>query len=163
VDYQSWLRPWSKAAILLLTLIIVGFAGKVVDYYRLNQEEAALRAQFTQEYQQFNPNASTDIVDPMAIVNSMKRSLGTATAPQVFLPSIRELATAMQQYSEAQIEAVSYRAGVVDIRVISPDVETVGNIQKALNASGRFVASIQSTDKVADRINSRIQIREAGS
>jgi exo-beta-1,3-glucanase (GH17 family) len=68
----------------------------------------------------------------------------------------------MQQNAEAKVEAVSYRAGVVDIRVISPDVETVGNIQKALSASGRFVASIQSTDKVADRINSRIQIREAG-
>ena len=162
-DYGSWLRPWSKAAILLLTLVIIGFAGKGADYYRLTQEEAALRAQFTQEYQQFNPNASTDIVDPMAIVNSMKRSLGTGTAPQVFLPSIRELATAMRQNSEAKVEAVSYRAGVVDIRVISPDVETVGNIQKALSASGRFVASIQSTDKVADRINSRIQIREAGS
>jgi general secretion pathway protein L len=161
-DYGSWLRPWSKAAILLLTLVIIGFAGKGVDYYRLTQEEAALRAQFTQEYLQFNPNASTDIVDPMAIVNSMKRSLGTGTAPQVFLPSIRELATAMQQNAEAKVEAVSYRAGVVDIRVISPDVETVGNIQKALSASGRFVASIQSTDKVADRINSRIQIREAG-
>ncbi len=162
-DYGSWLRPWSRAAILLLTLVIVGFASKGVDYYRLAQEEGVLREQFTQQYLQFNPNASADIVDPMGVVNSLKRSLGTGTAPQVFLPSIRELATAMQQNSEAKVEAVSYRAGVVDIRVISPDVETVGNIQKALSASGRFAASIQSTDKVADRINSRIQIREAGS
>jgi len=160
-DYGSWLRPWSKAAILLLSLAIVGFAAKGVDYYRLSQEEAALSAQFAEEYRRFNPNASSDIVDPVAVVNSMKRSLGTTTAPQVFLPSIRELAAAMQQYSDAKIEAVSYRAGIVDIRVISPDVETVGNIQKAISASGRFVASIQSTDKVADRINSRIQIREA--
>ena len=43
------------------------------------------------------------------------------------------------------------------------DVETVGNIQKSIGESGKFVASIQSTDRVADRINSRIQIREAGS
>ena len=162
-DYGSWLQPWSKAAILLLMLIVVGFAGKGVDYYRLTQDEAALREQFTQEYLLFNPNASTDIVDPIAVVSSMKRSLGTATAPQVFLPSLRELAAAMQANSNARIEAVSYRAGVIDIRVVSPDVETVGNIQKAISASGRFAASIQSTDKVADRINSRIQIREAGS
>jgi general secretion pathway protein L len=162
-DYGSWLQPWSKAAILLLTLIVVGFAGKGVDYYRLTQDEAALREQFAQEYLLFNPNASTDIVDPIAVVSSLKRSLGTATAPQVFLPSLRELAAAMQANSNAKIEAVSYRAGVIDIRVVSPDVETVGNIQKAISASGRFTASIQSTDKVADRSNSRIQIREAGS
>ena len=162
-DYGSWLRPWSKAAILLLTMMLIGFAGKGVDYYRLTQQEAELRAQFTQEYLMFNPNASTDIVDPVAVVNSMKRSLGTATAPQVFLPSLRELAAAMQQNSSAKIEAVSYRAGMIDIRVVSPDVETVGNIQKAISASGHFSASIQSTDKVADQINSRIQIRETGS
>jgi type II secretion system protein L len=162
-DYGSWLQPWSKVAILLLVMIVIGFAGKGVDYYRLTQEEAALREQFTQEYLFFNPNASTDIVDPIAVVNSLRRSLGTATAPQVFLPSLRELAAAMQANSNAKVEAVSYRAGVIDIRVVSPDVDTVGKIQKAISASGRFTASIQSTDKVADQINSRIQIREAGS
>ena len=69
----------------------------------------------------------------------------------------------MAQNEAASIEAISYRAGVIDVRVTSPDVETVGNIQKAISASGQFAASIQSTDRVADRINSRIQIREAGS
>ncbi len=162
-DYGSWLRPWSKAAILLLALTIIGFVGKGADYYRLVQEEASLRAQFAQEYRQLNPNASAEIVDPLAVVSSMKRAMGTSTVPQVFLPSLQELANAMEQHSTAKVEAVSYRAGIVDVRVVSPDVETVGNIQESISASGRFRASIQSTDKVADRINSRIQIREAGS
>ncbi len=161
-DYGSWLRPWSKVAALLVVMLVIGMTGKGVDYYRLTQDEEALRAQFTQEYLLFNPNASSDIADPVAVVNSMKRSLGTATAPQVFLPSLRQLAAAMRQNSNAQVESVSYRAGVVDIRVVSPDVETVGEIQKAIGESGQFAASIQSTDKVADQINSRIQIREAG-
>ena len=162
-DYGSWLQPWSKAAILLLMLIVVGFAGKGVDYYRLTQDEAALREQFTQEYLLFNPNASTDIVDPIAVVSSMKRSLGTATAPQVFLPSVLQLSVALRQNTEAKVETVSYRAGVFDVRVTSPDVETVGKLQEAIAATGQFTASIQSTDKVDDRITSRIQIREAGS
>jgi hypothetical protein len=148
---------------LLLALVIVGFAGKGVDYYRLTQAETELRERFTQEYSAIIPGDSRNVVDPVAAVNSIKRSLGTSTAPQVFLPSIRELSAAMAKNSSAKVEAVSYRAGVVDVRIISPDVETVGNIQKAISASGRFDASIQSTDKVADQINSRIQIREAGS
>lgn len=160
-DYGSWLRPWSKAAILLLGLALVGYAAKGVDYYRLTQEEAALRAQFTEEYALVRPGESRGVADPVAAVNSIKRSLGTNMAPQVFLPSILELSVAMSGKSDAKVEAVSYRAGVVDVRVTSPDVETVGDIQKALTSSGRFAASIQSTDKVADRINSRIQIREA--
>ena len=162
-DYGSWLRPWSKAAMLLFALLIVGFVGKGVDYYRLSQEEAALREQFAQEYGLISPGDNRAVVDPVAAVNSIKRSLGTGTAPQIFLPSIRELSAAMAKNSSAQVETVSYRSGVVDVRVTSQDDETVVNIQKAISASGRFEARILSSNRVADRISSRIQILEAGS
>jgi general secretion pathway protein L len=162
-DYGSWLRPWRRAAMLLLGLIIVGFASKGVDIYRLTQEETALRVQFELDFQQIRPGDAREILDPVAAVNSIKRGFGTATAPEVFLPSLKVLSTAMAQNSNAEIEAISYRAGVIDVRVTTSDVETVGNIQKTISDSGRFTASIQSTDKVADRINSRIQIRETDS
>ncbi len=162
-DYGSWLRPWSKAAALLLVLVVIGFAGKGVDYYRLSKLETELQEQFTQELRQIRPVDTGEVLDPIGAINSIKRSLGAGNASPVFLQSLRELSNAMAQNSNASVEAVSYRAGVIDVRVSSSDVETVGNIQKAISASGQFVASIQSTDRVADRINSRIQIREAGS
>jgi general secretion pathway protein L len=162
-DYGSWLRPWSRAAVLLAGLVIVLFAAKGADYWRLTQEEAALQAQFTEAWQQIRPGNSGPVMDPVGAVNSIKRSLGATTATPVFLASLHELSNAMAQNASASVEAISYRAGVIDVRVTSPDVETVGNIQKSIDASGQFAASIQSTDRVADRINSRIQIREAGS
>ena len=162
-DYGSWLRPWRTAALLLLGLVVVGFAGKGVDYYRLTQEDAALRTQFNQEFQQIRPGDTREILDPVAAVNSLRRGLGQGTAQPVFLDSLRELAAAMRSTENATVESLSYRAGVIDIRITSTDVETVGEIQQKIGASGQFVASIQSTDRVADRINSRIQIREAGS
>ena len=162
-DYGSWLRPWSKAAMLLLAFLIVGFAGKGVDYYRLTQEEAALREQFAEAYAVFRPGDTGVIADPLQRVESLRRMLGTSAAPQVFLPSVLQLSVALRQNTEAKVETVSYRAGVFDVRVTSPDVETVGKLQEAIAATGQFTASIQSTDKVDDRITSRIQIREAGS
>jgi general secretion pathway protein L len=162
-DYGSWLRPWKKTAALLLGLVIVGFAGKGVDYYRLTKLETELRDQFTQEFRQIRPGDTGEVLDPVGAVNSIKRSLGAGITSPIFLQTLRELSNAMAQNSNASIEAISYRAGIIDVRVSSADVETVGNIQKAIGASGQFVASIQSTDRVADRINSRIQIREAGS
>ena len=162
-DYGSWLRPWSTAAVLLLSLVIIAFAGKGVDLYRLTQEEASLQAQFAEEFQQLRPGDTRAVADPIAAVNSLKRGLGGGTTQPVFLDSLRELALAIRANENATVESLSYRAGVVDIRVTSTDVETVSEIQKMIAASGQFVASIQSTDRVADRINSRIQIREAGS
>jgi general secretion pathway protein L len=162
-DYGSWIRPWRNAAILLLSLVVIGFAGKGVDYYRLTQDEAALRAQFMEEFQQIRPGDTREILDPVAAVNSIKRGLGSGTAQPVFLDSLRELAVAMRANENASVESLTYRAGVIDIRVTSTDVETVGEIQKMIGASGQFIASIKSTDRIADRIDSRIQIREAGS
>ena len=148
---------------LLLSLAIVGMSLKGVDYYRLQQEKSELQAQFMTQYRALRPNDTRDIVDPLGIVNSLLREMGGTTAPQVFLPSLRELGAALAANSEARIEAISYRAGVIDLRLTAPDVATLDGIQKAVSSSGRFRASIQSTDQVADRINGRIQIRESGS
>ena len=82
---------------------------------------------------------------------------------QVFLPSLQQLGSALQQNKSAEIEAISYRAGVIDVRLTAPDVATLDNIQKIVSTSGRFSASIQSTDQVGDKVSSRIQIRETGA
>ena len=148
---------------LLLGLAVMAVAMKGVDYYRLLQDESSLRAQFNAEYRLIRPGDTREILDPVATVVSLRRSVGGSAAPQVFLPSLRELGAAMSENSAAQIETISYRAGVIDLRLTAPDVATLDNIQKAVSASGRFQASIQSTDQVADKINGRIQIRESGS
>lgn len=157
-------RPWRYAAALLLGLVLLGIAGKSVDNYRLALEESALKEQFITEYRQIRPDDTRDITDPLGMVNSVRRSLGGSdVAFQVFLPSLQQLAQALQQNPSADIEAISYRAGVVDVRLSAPDVATLDSIQRSVSASSRFKASIQSTDQVGDKVNSRIQIVEDGS
>ena len=140
--------------------------GKVMaaDVVTLDgQEVAALEAQFTEEYRQIRPDDTREVVDPVATVNSLRRSFGTPAATTVFLPSLEELGQALQQNEAADIEAISYRAGVIDVRLNAPDVATLDSIQRSVSSSGRFRASIQSTDQVGDKVSSRIQIRESGS
>ncbi len=162
-EFGTAFRPWRNAALLLIALAVVGLVAKGADYMRLSRQEAALREQFTTEYREIRPNDTREVMDPVGTVNSIRRSLGTPTAPQVFLPSLEALGKALQQHSATEVEAISYRAGVVDVRLTAPDVATLDNIQKLVSASGRFTASIQSTDQVGDKVNSRIQIREAGA
>lgn len=162
-DFAALLRPWRYAAILLLALGITAFAAKVVDYYRLGQEEAALQQQFAEMYALVRPGDSRALADPMAAVNSLRRSLGGPAAVHIFLPSLQQLGSALQQNNSAQIEAISYRAGVIDVRLTAPDVATLDRIQKSVSSSGRFSASIQSTDQEGGKISSRIQIKEVGA
>lgn len=159
-EYATIFKPWKAAAMLLLALTCVMAIGKGLDYRQLAGEKAALESQFLAEYRQMRPADTRDIVDPKSLVESLKRSVGASSSPQVFLPSLRELGAALAANNEAKLEAISYRAGVVDLRLTAPDVPTLDRIQKAVSTSGRFTATIQSTDQVADKINGRIQIRE---
>jgi type II secretion system protein L len=162
-EFRSVFKPWRLAAVLLLGLGVVGLGSKAVDTWQLRQEASALQTQFATLYRAIRPENTAEIVDPVAAVNSLRRSFGGAAATTAFLPGLEHLSSALQQHQGARIDAISYRAGVIDIRLNAPDVATLDSIQRAVSSSGRFDASIQSTDQDGDRVNSRIQIREAGA
>jgi type II secretory pathway component PulL len=149
---------------LLLALGLSGFAARGASYYQLLQQESSLNEQFQAEYQAIFPGAG-EVLDPRAAVASARSRLGggAAQADAVFLHSMQQLGVAIQQNREARIEAISYRAGVVDLRVKAPDVATLDRIQRAISQGGRFTAAIQSTSQDSDGVNSRIQIQASGA
>lgn len=157
------LRPWRYAAMLLVGLGVVALLGKGFETYRLSTELQSLQAQFTETYRGVRPGDTREIVDPVGTVRSLARTQSSvASGPQVFLPSLQHLAAALSQHSTIKVEAISYRAGVVDVRLTAPDISTLDQVVQSVGSTGRFVASMQSADRVGERVNSRIQIREAG-
>jgi general secretion pathway protein L len=160
-EYSGLLRPWRYAAILLLALGLVGTAAKATDLYMLKRQEAELKQQFETEYRQIAPGASS-VEDPIRLVASLRARLGTSGTPPLFLQSLEQLSRALQQNREARIEAISYRAGVVDIRLSAPNVSTLDKIQRGVSESGQFEAAIKSTDQHGDSVSSRIQIKASG-
>lgn len=165
-EIAAVLRPWRIAAGLLLAVFVLGLVGKGVDYVQLARQQAALETQYIALYQTLRPGDTRIPADPIGAADSVLRQvIGTGAAPtQIFLPSLMQLAEAIVANREAEVSAVSYRAGIIDVRLSAPDVATLDKIQKAVAESGRFTASIQDTSQDdAGRTNSRIQIRDAGS
>jgi general secretion pathway protein L len=160
-EYSGLLRPWRHVAMLLVGLGLVGLAVKVTDYYVLSAQETELREAFNSEYQAMVPGAPTTD-DPMAVVDSLRRRLGTVESSPVFLQSMEQLSNAIAQNRQARIQAISFRGGVIDLRISAPDVATLDAVQRSIAESGQFSAAIQSTDQEGDRVASRIQIEEAG-
>ena len=160
-DYSGAFRPWKFAAMLLLAFCLVAVAGKGAGYYSMKNELAAVQQQFHMEYQQLVPGAALPR-DPAAAVQSLLARSGGAQSPQVFLRSLEQLSNAVRQNRAASIQAISFRAGVVDVRLPAPDVATLDSIQRAIAQNGQFTATIQSTDQEGDKVNSRIQIQAGG-
>ena len=158
-DFLGLFQPWKYVAVLLLALLVVGVGAKAANYMTLKRELVGLQQQFLAEYQQMVAGSALP-PDPAAAVQSLIARAGSARSPQVFLRSLEQLSQAMQQNQSASIETISFRAGVVDVRLTAPDVSTLNNIQRSVAQSGRFTATIQSTDQEGDKVNSRIQIKE---
>ena len=161
-EFGGMFRPWKYAAMLLLALVVIGTGAKATDYFLLLRQEASLKEMFNTEYRQMLPGAP-ETEDPARVINSLKRRIGTVSTAPVFLQSMEQLSRAMQQNEEARIEAISYRSGVIDIRVTAPNVGMLVDIQKAVGQNGQFKATIQSTDQDDDKVSSRMQIQEIGS
>ena len=161
-EYSGLFKPWKTAALLLLTFGILGLLAKGADYYQLTRQEAELQRVFNAEYQQVLPGAP-ETNNPRAAVDSLRQRIGVADEPPVFLQTMEQLSEAVTQNSSASIQAVSFRAGVIDLRVSAPDVSTLDGLQKAIAADNRFNATIQSTDQDGENVSSRIQIQVAGS
>jgi len=161
-DYSGLFQPWKYAAILLLALSTLMVGAKVVDIYNLKNQLSGIQQEFLVEYQQFVPGARLPS-DPLPAVQSLLARTGSTESPQVFLQSLMQLSAAIQQNRSAAIEAISFRAGVVDVRLTAPDVSTLDNIQRAIGQSGQFSATIKSTDRDDDKVTSRIQIQAGGA
>lgn len=157
--YGSMFAQWRYAAMLLLALVVVGTSTKAVNYLMLTREEAALQERFQEEYQQIVPGAQpTD--DPVRLVSSLRVRAGSGNnTQQVMLQALEQLAAASASAENINIEAISFRAGVADIRVNAASVSVLDAMRQRIDQGGAFRARIQSTDQVGDRVNSRMQIQ----
>ena len=160
-EYANLFRPWQLAATLLIAFGATAVAAKAIDYVKLSQREEELRAQFITEYQEIAPGTE-DVRDPAAVIQSLQARAGTSATPTVFLQSLQELSRAVQQNTEADIQAISYRGGVTDLRISAPSVSVLDNVQRLIDEGGSFEAEIKTTDQGDDKVNSRIQIKALG-
>jgi general secretion pathway protein L len=161
-EYASLLRPWKYAAILLLAFGATMMTKKLVDYYQLGVLESELQEQFLTDYREIVPGA-TDVRDPAGAVSSLQSQTGVTVASELMLESLEQLSRAIQRNQEAHNEAISYRDGVVDVRLSAPNVSVLDNIQQSIDEGGMFEARILSTDQDGEVVNSRIQIQVNGA
>ncbi|WP_405233304.1 type II secretion system protein GspL [Lentisalinibacter salinarum] len=162
----SLLRPWRAAAALAAALIVLTLIGSGLRYAELRAEDERLRAEVNEAFRAAFPWVR-EVRDPRAQMNSELARLGqgggTAQTSRQFLATLESISTAMSQTSGTRIEAISYRDGVMDIRLTAPDVATLDRLRKLVDQGGRFTARIQSTDQQEGSVRSRLQIQGTGA
>ena len=161
-EYNKLFKPWKTATFLFFGLVFISFTTKLITYYDMVKYEHKLQSQFISDYRKIKPNDLREILDPVATVNSLKIGIDNSDMPQLFLSSLKKLSDAVSKQSDVKINVISYRSGVINLRLIAPNITTLDKIQKEITSSGEYLASIQSTDQIAGNIDSRLQIKRIG-
>jgi len=156
-DWNAILRPWRFPALLIVALVAAATLTEAGRYLVLSREDQAL-TNLVQSSCQAGFGAAT-----LAACDSELQSRLAASGAEAgrntangFLETLASVADARDQ--RMQIQALSFRDGVTNLRVRAPDVQSLDTLVQALGKDGRFQANIQSTAPGDDGVEGRLQI-----
>ena len=152
-DLQSWLRPWRFAASLLIGLLVLAIGGEGARYLALGRDDRNVTAMLETACR-LNAG-SGDLASCEA--EAQRRLAATANGSEAgFLAALDRVTRAWNE--DARLEALSFRTGVMDLRVLAGSVSTLDEFTREISSNASFQASIQSANPTQDGILGRLQV-----
>ena len=156
-DWSGLLSHWRLAASLGAGFVLAALLAQGAEYWNLQQRSASLEAAVGQTCKRVFPGSTLQTCQRQ-MNDSLAARGDTETSPaQPFLPTLAAVGGAID--GKSQIQALDYRSGVTNLRVLAPDVATLDNIQRAIAASGSIEVEIQSANPVDGGVEGRLQAR----
>jgi general secretion pathway protein L len=156
-------KPWRTSAALLAVLAVVLVGQEGLRLMHLKQEEARLDEAIAATFAQALPGAR--MADPRFQVERQLAALrGSGSgANEGFLTALDTLGNALRAAPGIRLEAISYRTGVLDLRLQAPSVDSLEQVRQAVARDGRFTATIQQANQRAEGVEGRIQLSGGGA
>ena len=157
-EYRHLLKLWRNSILLSVLLAIVVMIFFTLENNQLSNQVEQLKTIFLREYQVIAPNAK-NIKDPRSIIRSLQLGNVSNKESGLFLNLLTKFSSSLKQTNNIQIQGISYRNEILDIRLLTPNIMMLDVVIQNINKSGDYEASIQSTDQVNEMVNSRMQIK----
>jgi general secretion pathway protein L len=155
--------PWRYAAVLAVAFFATHLGLKSWQYFHYKSAEARLDGEITRVFQQAMPGAPTP--EPQAARKQMELRLaqlrGSAPVSGMMI-TLATLGEALAKAPDANIEALSYRNNITDLRVLAPSVDALDRIRQIAVERG-VAAEIQSASPRDSKFEGRLQFRTTGA
>lgn len=158
---------WRIAALLLAGVAIAVLGASLLEISRLNREAERLDQAIERAMRYTFPEVR-EIRDARALLDSKLRTLGGSRRDGVssdFLSTLDSVAGAVSGDADgvSKIESINYRTGVMELRVIAPNVEALDSIRETIADDQALDAEIQSANPDGESIRGRLQVKSAGA
>jgi len=153
-SFGSQLKQWRLPAALAVATLVAFLGAQGFRLWQLNAAEKQLDAQIQSTFNQILPGQP--VVDPRAQIQGVLARAGSGS--HALLPAMSLLAQAIAQAPTTRVEGMSYRGGVLELRVLAPNVETLDIIKQTMSREGATV-ELQSANPRDQQIEGRLQVR----
>jgi general secretion pathway protein L len=153
-SFGSQLKQWRLPAALAAATLVAFIGAQGFKLWQLKAAEKQLDAQIQATFNQILPGQP--VVDPRAQIQGLLARAGSGGG--ALLPAMSLLAQAIAQAPATRVEGMSYRAGVLELRLVAPNVETLDTIKQAMGRDGATV-ELQSANPRDQLIEGRLQVR----
>jgi general secretion pathway protein L len=153
-SFGSQLKQWRLPAALAAATLLVFVGVQGFKLWQLHQAEKRLDAEIAQTFQSILPGQP--VVDPRAQVQGVLARAGGGQG--ALLPAVSLLAQAIAQSPSTRVEGMNYRAGVLELRLVAPNIEALDGIRQAMSSRGATV-ELQSTNPRDQQVEGRLQVR----
>ena len=165
--FGAYWPVWRVAAALLVGLFIALLGARLLEISSLNRQAARLDQSIEQAIHYTFPEVR-EIRDARALFDSKLRGLGgknPAAAGAGFLDTLNSVAGAVAKKNGATvtIDSINYRSGIMELRVVAPDVEALDEIRELISKDANLQAEIQSANPDGERVRGRLQIKRTGA
>jgi general secretion pathway protein L len=154
--------PWRYAAALAVVFFVAHLSVKGWQHVKYQREEKQLDAEITEVFQQAMPGAP--IPDPLKArkqIESRLAALRNGGHTSGLMAALASLGDAMTIAPGTNIEALSYRDNVTDLRMLAPSVDALDKIKQAVVQHG-IAAEIQSATPRETKTEARLQLKTSG-
>jgi general secretion pathway protein L len=157
---QGW-RSWRVAAALAATLLCLHLGGGWLELNRLSKTEASLDAGIQQAFRTAMPGQQ-NATNARRRVAQRLDELHSGGGHGALLPALLAIANARGATPDTTVEAITFRDGTLDLRVLAPNAASLDAIGQQLRAAA-WRADVMELTASGDRYRGRLQIRKAGA
>jgi general secretion pathway protein L len=158
-DWREALRPWRLAASLLLGLLLLTTATQAATYLNLQRQERDLASRVEQICREGFSSAQLAGCRAEVQRRLAAAGQGSVSSQQGFLATLQAIAEHRDPASA--ITALSFRNGVMDLRIVAPSVPALDEFVQRMGDSG-LEARIQSVNPGEDGVESQLQVLGRG-
>lgn len=153
---NGW-KVWRAAAVLLAALVGLHAAGSALELVQLGHAEHQVNAAVDRTFRAAMPGEH-NAVDARNRMEQRLLSLRNGGAGSGLLAALSALAQARAGTEGTVLQALSFREGMLDLRIAAPNPEVLDRLSRSLRASG-WQAELTAGSVVGSRYEGHVQIK----